>query len=278
EADAARWHLPDGIVILAGPGVLPGTTLSRASVYDIAPTLLARLGLPLPVEMEGRPLTEAFQPGALVDARDAPPGPAEAVRPVATLADASPDARSQVNLGIVLAKEGRMEEAEAAFRRALAADPNDRTAVSNLATAQIRREEFASAESLLVRLLSADPGYTLGWNNLAICHQRQGRMEEALASYGRAIQLQPSDQRSRMNRGFLFLDLQRPVDAEKDFRASLAVAAREPGALYGLASSLEQQGRLDEARQTARLARTLAPDHQGVARLIDRLTAAKKPG
>jgi len=280
EADAARWHLLDGVVILAGPGVKPGAALTSATVYDIAPTLLARLGLPLPDELEGRPLTEAFQPGTLFDGHAARPPGRDPVAGIVSADDqhAPADARSLVNLGIVLAKEGRMVEAETAFRRALAADPADRTAVANLAAVLLKREDYASAETLLVRLLSADPGYALGWDNLAVCYQRQGRHDEALANYGRAIQLQPNDQRVRMNRGFLLLEMQRPVDAEMDFRASLAVAAREPGALYGLAAALEQQGRLDEAREQAFLARALAPDHPGVARLIERLTAAKKSG
>lgn len=53
---------PPGILILAGAGVCGGDCppLRAPSIYDVAPTLLERLGLPLSAELVGRPLREAF--------------------------------------------------------------------------------------------------------------------------------------------------------------------------------------------------------------------------
>jgi len=48
-------HRPEGIVALAGPGIAPGRTL-RAQLRDIAPTILAWFGLPIPAHVEGEPL------------------------------------------------------------------------------------------------------------------------------------------------------------------------------------------------------------------------------
>jgi len=49
-------HTSHGFVIAAGPGVPAGTVLEGHSIYDVAPTLLAAVGLPVPEEMDGRPL------------------------------------------------------------------------------------------------------------------------------------------------------------------------------------------------------------------------------
>jgi arylsulfatase A-like enzyme len=47
--------------LVAGPGVLPGTLLSApVTVYDTAATAAWALGLPLPADMAGRPVLEAF--------------------------------------------------------------------------------------------------------------------------------------------------------------------------------------------------------------------------
>jgi predicted AlkP superfamily pyrophosphatase or phosphodiesterase len=46
--------------IMAGPGVLPGTVLDGVSVMDTAPTVLWALGLPLPEDISGVPVYEAF--------------------------------------------------------------------------------------------------------------------------------------------------------------------------------------------------------------------------
>jgi predicted AlkP superfamily phosphohydrolase/phosphomutase len=63
--DRSGAHRLNGLVMLAGPGVRPGLQLARASILDLAPTILAALSLPIPVEMDGRTLAEAFVEGAL---------------------------------------------------------------------------------------------------------------------------------------------------------------------------------------------------------------------
>lgn len=61
-------HRPEGMLLLAGPGVRPGT-LPDASAMDVAPTLLRYLDLAPPAGIEGRVLEDAFHPGALPPAR-----------------------------------------------------------------------------------------------------------------------------------------------------------------------------------------------------------------
>lgn len=48
-------HRPEGIVAFRGQGVTPGRTL-KAELQDVAPTILARFGIPVPAHMEGKPL------------------------------------------------------------------------------------------------------------------------------------------------------------------------------------------------------------------------------
>lgn len=55
-------HRMNGILLLRGPGIKPGAVLKRACLFDIAPTVLYALGLPIPEDMDGRILREAFQP------------------------------------------------------------------------------------------------------------------------------------------------------------------------------------------------------------------------
>ena len=55
-------HRMDGILFLSGPGMRQGYSLSGASIMDIAPTVLALLGVPVPNEMDGRVLEEAMLP------------------------------------------------------------------------------------------------------------------------------------------------------------------------------------------------------------------------
>ena len=54
-------HRPDGVLILAGPGIKPGTNLEGANILDLAPTLMHAMGLGLPRDLDGRVLSEAFE-------------------------------------------------------------------------------------------------------------------------------------------------------------------------------------------------------------------------
>jgi predicted AlkP superfamily phosphohydrolase/phosphomutase len=53
-------HAMDGIVILHGPGIAPGTALEGANIVDVAPSILYAMGLSVPADMDGRPLLAAF--------------------------------------------------------------------------------------------------------------------------------------------------------------------------------------------------------------------------
>lgn len=57
-----EWHREDGIFILSGPAAARGSLRQRADLYDIAPTLLALLGAPIPADMPGHVLSGALDP------------------------------------------------------------------------------------------------------------------------------------------------------------------------------------------------------------------------
>lgn len=54
-------HDPRGMLILYGAGVPPGGRVAECDNLDLAPTILALLGLPVPEGMKGRVLAEAFE-------------------------------------------------------------------------------------------------------------------------------------------------------------------------------------------------------------------------
>lgn len=53
-------HRPLGIFVAAGPHIRQGVQLDGASIVDVAPTVLYGMGLPVPEDMDGRPLLEIF--------------------------------------------------------------------------------------------------------------------------------------------------------------------------------------------------------------------------
>jgi predicted AlkP superfamily phosphohydrolase/phosphomutase len=59
--DGLHDDAPDGFILAVGDGVRPGGRFTRASVLDVAPTVLYLMGLPVARDMEGRVMTEALQ-------------------------------------------------------------------------------------------------------------------------------------------------------------------------------------------------------------------------
>ncbi len=55
-------HRMEGVLIASGPAVRAGSKPEGATLLDIAPTVLHLLGVPVPADMDGRPLLELFDP------------------------------------------------------------------------------------------------------------------------------------------------------------------------------------------------------------------------
>lgn len=55
-------HEANGVIILQGPGIRKNKMIANARNIDIAPTVLYLLGLPLAKDMDGKMLTEIFEP------------------------------------------------------------------------------------------------------------------------------------------------------------------------------------------------------------------------
>jgi hypothetical protein len=58
-------HRSQGILILKGSGIQEGVTLPCQNILDLVPTLLHLMDLPLPLELDGKPITSAFRPDFL---------------------------------------------------------------------------------------------------------------------------------------------------------------------------------------------------------------------
>ena len=58
-------HRMEGVLIASGPAVVPGASLGKSNLLDIAPTILHLMGVPVPDDMDGRVLAELFDPAVV---------------------------------------------------------------------------------------------------------------------------------------------------------------------------------------------------------------------
>lgn len=85
----------------------------------------------------------------------------------------------------------RPEDALAAFREALAADPRLARAAHGLAFLLAERGQYPEAEATLRQVVVRAPGSTTAWFNLGYVCDRQHKTGEAIAAFSEAVRLDP---------------------------------------------------------------------------------------
>ena len=120
-------------------------------------------------------------------------------------------------------KEGRLDRAEALYRRVLAGRPGHGEALNLLGVLRLQAGRFAEARGLLADAVAAAPGNGAAHYNLAAACQALGLPEEAVRHYRRTTELQPDHQGAWNNLGLVLRELRRASDAAEAFRAALAV-------------------------------------------------------
>ena len=85
----------------------------------------------------------------------------------------------------------KMEEAAAAYRKALVVDPDLVPAVVNLANIHYAHDELIEAQALYERAIGLDPDCFEAHFNLGNIHHDLGRYEDALVCYREAVALNP---------------------------------------------------------------------------------------
>src|SRR5580658_390126 len=94
--------------------------------------------------------------------------------------------------GLALEESGApVEEAEAAYRRAIEANPSAPGALVNLGTIAFRMRKMKEAAAYYARALEADPDYPLAHFNLGNLYDEQGLLSDARKRYLEAVRLNP---------------------------------------------------------------------------------------
>lgn len=198
-----------------------------------------------------------------VVARDAP---ATESAPSATVpAISGENAASTISRGAraaLLAKQGRFREA----MEVLALAGNSRVIGSDadveFVLACIAAGRLEEADRVLTTALAASPdSWRLRFESARVLQLRR-RYRDAIAQFGRALELNPGHFHSLNNSGVCLVSTGDAVSAEEMFRKCIAMDERNPKAWANLSVALSAQGRFDEALEAIRHA-GLLPNEDG---------------
>jgi tetratricopeptide (TPR) repeat protein len=177
----------------------------------------------------------------------------------AALARDPNDALTLSNLGTALVAHGQLEEAIAQYRRALDLAPNDADNHYNLANALMAQGKLVDAAGQLREALRIEPGLVEAHLNLGNALTALGQSEEAADHYHRAIELKPDGVQAINNLGLLLAAQGELTEAIPLFRRALTIDPDFADAHMNLASALDQSGASAEALTHLRRAVELAP-------------------
>lgn len=195
--------------------------------------------------------------GAALLALDNPAGAQAAFRR-AIAADPKVPA-SYNNLAIALRRMGQIEEAEATYRDVIARAPAYADAPYNLASLLENTGRPDEATQWYEATLTIDPGYVDAHYNLGNLRAEQGHREAAIACFEAAARLRPAHSDALNNKGAQLLALERVDEALDAYAQALAANPANGQAMINRGKALVLKGALPDAVASFRGALVLDP-------------------
>jgi tetratricopeptide (TPR) repeat protein len=168
------------------------------------------------------------------------------------------------NRAIALAALERWDEAEAALQRALEISPNSALALASLSQIYGIQDQYESALLFAQKATDADPAFLGGWSWRANLERDMGTVAErasrdkeaddfriaAVASYGRALELDPRSADVLIERSKLLRRMGNLEAAGADARQAVRLAPSDPYAWFTLAEFQDRIREFDAAMQS----------------------------
>jgi predicted AlkP superfamily phosphohydrolase/phosphomutase/Flp pilus assembly protein TadD len=303
---AAYWHRLDGVYAFWGKGVRPSPERGKASIFDVAPTILGLLGLPADTRMGGHALGRVIDGKIDVARRDLFPGvtvrrvAAEAISPeqaseyakkllalgylsgseTRPLAPTGGDAPGMTegawnNLGLYEREQKNFSAAKAAFEKSLALRPDYHSPMFNLAVMYREQHQLPLAEDWLFRAFAAghaDPEGTI--DNWATVYRVEKRPADEVRLLERGRKLYPASERLAQQLALARFRAHDCPGAESAL-APLEATTNNTDTLNALALVRTCLGKTDDARKLFERSLQIKPDQPGVIKSLDLLRAAQ---
>lgn len=165
------------------------------------------------------------------------------------------------NLGNALQAKGCLGEAEQSFRRALAIRADFAEAHGNLGNVLNEQGRCAEAEMTFRHALTLRADYPEAHCNLGIALLRLGRISEAESSFRSALAIKPDYSEAHSNLGICFARQERHFEAEACLRRAIEINPESAEVYFNLGITLFEFGRLAEAEANFRKVLEIKPGY-----------------
>jgi tetratricopeptide (TPR) repeat protein/serine/threonine protein kinase len=162
-------------------------------------------------------------------------------------------------LGAVLRDQGKLDEAVVAYRQAIALDPKFARAHIGLGRVLCKQKKLDEAVVEFHQAIAIDPKFAGAHIGLGNALRDQKKLDEAVVAYRQAIEIDPNDAVAHCNLGNVLRDQKKLDEAVVAYRQAIAIAPKFARAHGNLGNALRDQGKLDEAVAECRQAIALDP-------------------
>jgi tetratricopeptide (TPR) repeat protein len=161
-------------------------------------------------------------------------------------------------IALVHLNAGRFLDAQVCCGQALAAAPDHADALHLMGLLALHAKQYDHAVEWIARAIRQDskPQYLA---SLGTALQQQGRREDALKAFDKAVQLKPDDAELWVKLGRALVE-ERPTDALLTFQHALRLSPRHWDAAYESGLILHKSGRFEESLKHFDLCRELRAD------------------
>jgi tetratricopeptide (TPR) repeat protein len=178
----------------------------------------------------------------------------------------SASSRASFTSAIDLIGRGKLDEAEAVCRGALARNADDINMLGLLGVLLVKRRRYAEGEQILRRTVDLAPAFAKPHEDLGALLLETNRPAEALALLERAVRLDPTQESAHFHLGRALARLGRGREADAAFEGSFALSPQRKA--MALAAEHHRAGRLKEAEETYRDVLRQNPDQVDALRLL----------
>ncbi|MGD0518832.1 MAG: tetratricopeptide repeat protein, partial [Thermoguttaceae bacterium] len=175
------------------------------------------------------------------------------------------------NLGLVLAEEGRPQEAVRHYEKALELNPDYPKIHNNLGKTLLDLGRVQDAIPHLIRAVKLKPDYSTAYNNLGVALGDAGRPQEAIGYFEKAINLNPNYAEAHSNLSVVLAKVGRYSEAIDHCQQAIRIIPDLAGIYCNLASIYAAMHRPSESIAAAQKALELARIHgqKALARQIE---------
>jgi tetratricopeptide (TPR) repeat protein len=184
------------------------------------------------------------------------------------------------NLAILLAENGRPEEAKPHYLAAIRLKPDYDHALNNLGILLLDEERLEEALPLFENMLRFDnPYHAAALGHIGLIKLRQGLFPEAEKYLAEALAINPGYVPAHINLGLVFFNMGRPEDAIRHYRLALRYQPDSADAHHNIALALLNLRQIEEARHHLAASLALQPRRAETRKLLDSLSAStENPG